>query len=517
MPPENLATGGTNFTGSSSPRTPTRTAHHSNTLEATPTATYLSPTGTATSMSPDDPQYRYGMYSPTPTPCPSEQMTAQRSPPDEFTLQYPTGTNHLAMDTWYNTTYVGNEQPVLTPNLGPPFEDVSRPPNDSPTLKDTRTRDPSKVTTLRDISPFSTWPGPTQDSLLRGFDPTDLHRFGLVNREWYQVSKSFQKRAYNRSKTLDHYFNEHEQKFLQLFQAKTGALLAGEPVDRFFARENNEGELVIIVSIVDVMALGCWLAFNGFRCDPRRNPQQSFTKTVRDEMHRVHETTDCLPASTCTFHFTKERCATTGVGPISVGIVSATCAPMEVVLNVPLSDGMCFFTHTNAIALFPYCSYVRKETLEITAKDDVEPHYCLNGSMRRKWVDSVHAIDALDRRSEFASHRVRFVGDDNCFIVALEVPPSVASIPDFVFITSWEIDYTMRDPSLKFEVIRGPSCRYYCIAQAEMSKWTAAGDLLVGLFHRHNTQWVRTHYTARTELLDGIAGKIQVLMYAHCN
>lgn len=134
---------------------------------------------------------------------------------------------------------------------------------------------------------------------------------------------------------------------------------------------------------------------------------------------------------------------------------------------------MCFFTHTNAIALFPYCSYVHKETLEITGNLDIQPHYCLNGSIHRKWFDSVDAIDASHRRSEFASHRIRFVGDDNCFIVALEAPPSVALIPDFVFITSWEMDYTMRDPSLKFEVIRGPSRRYYCIAQAEMFRWVS--------------------------------------------
>ncbi|KAJ3926683.1 MAG: hypothetical protein NXY57DRAFT_966272 [Lentinula lateritia] len=597
MPHENVATGRTNFTASSSPQTPTHTTHHSNTLEGTPTTTYLSPTGTATSMSPDDAQYCYRLYSPTLTPSVNQQTTVQRSPPDEFTMKYPARTNHQPMDTWYNTTYEGNREPVLTSNLGPPFEHVYQPPdvsdsvnnapsewtppaisahvggfdameganrNDIETIMQQESRTNATlsisndingtgeelhpnhinktgiVTTIpnvkqydntgshdgditknHDLPPFSTWPGPTQDLLLRGLDPTDLHHFGLVNRQWYQVTKSFQRRAYKRSKTLDHYFDEHQQKYLQLFQAKTGALLAGEPVDCFFARENNEGELVIIVPIVDVMALGCWLAFNSFCYDARRNPLQSFPKTVKDEMHRVHKATERLPASTCTFHFTKDRCPARGGSPISVAIVSATCAPMEVVLNAPLSDGMCFFTHTNAIALFPYCSYVHKETLEITGNLDIQPHYCLNGSIHRKWFDSVDAIDASHRRSEFASHRIRFVGDDNCFIVALEAPPSVALIPDFVFITSWEMDYTMRDPSLKFEVIRGPSRRYYCIAQAEMFRWeahnhnsvmrtdatlsamlhsakwprafnllqTAAGELLTRIFHHHNAQW----------------------------
>ncbi|KIK63417.1 hypothetical protein GYMLUDRAFT_241899 [Collybiopsis luxurians FD-317 M1] len=105
---------------------------------------------------------------------------------------------------------------------------------------------------------------------------TDLHRMKSTSGEIFVAVQSYLMEAYGPLKVVGRHFSNSEYVQLQIWQAKTGSLLAGEPVDRYWARLAPAGDLILVVP--------CRLTLLGGYVQYSDDANFDFPKKVRDNV-----------------------------------------------------------------------------------------------------------------------------------------------------------------------------------------------------------------------------------------
>ncbi|KIK63681.1 hypothetical protein GYMLUDRAFT_57350 [Collybiopsis luxurians FD-317 M1] len=249
--------------------------------------------------------------------------------------------------------------------------------------------------------------------------------------------------------------------------AKTGALLSGEPIDRFWERAPVTGDLFVIVSGAFADSIFTWLNSIGYRLT---NKDQNNMINVRGKF-----------ACTDVWLFQRQF--------YTVKVALARDTAIEVIFNLPSSDLMNFLSHRFAYSLFPLSAYENKVGVRVTSalnhpevsfqkrsfhapEDDGKPNIAQSEStpaepIVRFLLSIPTALEASAYQTAFAAEKVRWVGDGNCFCWPLPVEGPVNDFADLLPFNSWTSWFGENEFALEYNLVRSTMLRCYCIAVSE--------------------------------------------------
>ncbi|KIK50312.1 hypothetical protein GYMLUDRAFT_253096 [Collybiopsis luxurians FD-317 M1] len=166
--------------------------------------------------------------------------------------------------------------------------------------------------------------------IFRYLNVPQVIRFSRLNRQVHELVEAFDTQAFDAKRHIRLFFSGTEYEELRELQHTTGAILSGEPVDRFFHRLSADGELTIITKVGTHEAI------------------RSFLSRIRyadcDEV-QAEPNYENFVIATAKWKYVREG--------ITVHLIAAAETPMEVILNCDTTLFMNFWNNVAAYSLYP--------------------------------------------------------------------------------------------------------------------------------------------------------------------
>ncbi|KIK50313.1 hypothetical protein GYMLUDRAFT_253097 [Collybiopsis luxurians FD-317 M1] len=277
-------------------------------------------------------------------------------------------------------------------------------------------------------------------------------RFGRVNRGIQNIVKTFHRQSFDAAKYIQPFFTATEYAELRKLQQSTGAILSGEPVDRFFDRWPIDGELIIITKTGSYTAIRRWL---------RRIGYAQKDETAADLPDKVRSTVRQIPIATRKWRY--------GRAGLTLHLITATQTPVEVILNFYSTSFMNFWTDRNAYSLYPgytFDEHFAIRNLTGRSNDTVD-------SVKRRCLYNVcnmpHAAAIIHESSPFAGGFFRFVGDNKCCIRPLQYHTKHRDRREPITAHSWDYKVGPVSAHISYSLFPATSSTIVCFSEYELS------------------------------------------------
>ncbi|KAK2464967.1 hypothetical protein APHAL10511_003043 [Amanita phalloides] len=299
--------------------------------------------------------------------------------------------------------------------------------------------------------------------------PVDLIHFGQISQTARKAVTNYNRLAFDIIRLLSPYFSDEEIKSFRQLQLFTGTVISGSTAVQLFGRTTYpKSDLDIYVEHRYCRDVAWWLTSVGYKYNPTRRGQpisfiEAFkaSKTEEGAEEEQSEQSEYALGVENVFDFVRagsER---------KVQLISATCCPMEVILNYHSTCVMNVITHNMAYSLFPYATFQQHRAL-VCGPSGEKRSWAHEKYRERGWeVEPYIDIDEMmSIRSDFIFGR-RWVGDGRCWMIPLqpylsEYAETEGVVRDRITSNSWMIVHPNQANSEMF-FISTPPRQEFCL------------------------------------------------------